>query len=202
MTTRGFAVLIVAAGLAACGGTSGPVTGKERQAIVDSIMSRVGAFTETARSRDLSAYLQFFDTSADFRLAEDGKIFSTRDSLATAAGRYFRAHPSVDILWDPPSVSVLSPDAASYTSTYRMISVDSAGRSDTSLHARTIVFARRAKRWVMVHTHTSSIARPAPVAKPAAKAQKPKAKAAARTRAKGSAKTSTTKKRTTTSKKR
>jgi len=150
---------------AAC--TKPPLDEQQKTALADSLEQYVaGPFVATMEHPTFETIMALYAPGNDIQVVENGSIVPSREAVEQGV-RAFWAKPGVSghFTLAAPRVSVLSRDAAVYTTMVTGTIKDSAG-VETPLHeAWTAVFVRVGGQWKLQAEHASTP--PAPPAAPA-----------------------------------
>jgi len=142
--------------LAACAGKP-PLDEQQKVTLGDSLERFVAnRYLGTFEHPNPDTMLSFFAAGEDLRVAENGMIYPTRDSLA-ASMRAFWGRPGLTAYFTsgPQHVTVLDRDAAVYTGMITGGVRDSAGVETRMTSAWTAVFTRTSEGWKIVAAHLS-----------------------------------------------
>jgi ketosteroid isomerase-like protein len=157
------AVVVLLALGAACGAPSHqPLDASYRQAVADTLRSRlVNAYDLTKPGDAVARLMSLYADSGRVISASGGQVSTTHDSLAmgirtfwTYVGRNMQ-QPKWE--WGPMFVDVLAPDAAVVTTTYRVPHRTPRGDPHVIAGAWTAVFQRRGGKWVIIQEHLSDL---------------------------------------------
>jgi uncharacterized protein (TIGR02246 family) len=160
-------VLAVAAlALAAC--TKPPLDEQQKTALADSVEQYVaGPFVAAFEHPNVDAILALYAPGNGVQSVEDGMVYPSRDSIEKGLRAFWGRTVSARFTLAAPQVTVLSPDAAVYTTMVTGAVQDSAG-VETPMHfAWTGVFVRVGGAWKLQAEHSSYPPAPAPVPAPA-----------------------------------
>lgn len=105
--------------------------------------------------------LGLYPSSGPVISASGGRVQSSRDSLESGI-RYFWDNVGVNMreprwVWDTSHVAVLSSQAAVITATYHIPHRNPRNEPHVLGGAMTMVFHKRAGRWLIVHEHLSDL---------------------------------------------
>jgi hypothetical protein len=173
---RRAACLVALTALAACTRSdASPLPSAQRAAIADTLRGLLVSAYDLSKPGDAVARLMsLYPDSGPVVSASGGRVTTSRDSLRAEliafwenVGRNMRS-PKWN--WGQMHVEVLSPDAATLTTTYSVPHLTPRGEPHVIAGAWTAVFQRRAGRWVIVQEHLSDLpeAMPMPAADTAA----------------------------------
>lgn len=134
---------------------------REKAAIADTLRAMLVS-TYTFDSGDIvRRFMRLYPDSGPVVSAASGSFTTDRDSLRAAiaafwnsTGRYMQ-RPRW--LWGPMEIEVLAPDAAVITARYTIPHWTPAGVPHVIGGAWTSVWARRGRRWLIVHEHLSDL---------------------------------------------
>ena len=159
--------------VAACAGPApSAMSDVQRTAIADTVKQLAAKLFEGENRRSADEFISQASDDPDFRYVSSGNLFPSKDSLSKAAHARVASLKELTYTLKDAGVTVLSPDAASFTGSYDETAVDSAGKSQSFHDGWTAVYTRRNGQWKIVHGHFSR----APVASSAAPAPKPATK--------------------------
>jgi len=142
--------------LVACAGRP-PLDEQQKAALCDSLERFVAnRYLRTFEHPNTDTILSFYAAGEDLRVAENGMIYPTRDSLA-ASLRAFWGRPGLtaNFTSGPQHVTVLDRDAAVYTGMITGGVRDSAGVETRMVSAWTAVFTHTSGDWKIVAAHLS-----------------------------------------------
>lgn len=156
----------VAFALAACAGKP-PLDEQQKTALGDSLEQFVAnRYLGTYEHPNADTMLSFYAAGEDLRVAKNGMVFPSRDSLESYVRAFWgRPNLTAHFTSGPQHVTVLDRDAAVYTGMITGGVRDSAGVETPMTLAWTAVFTRTADGWKIVAEHASM-----PPAAPAAPA--------------------------------
>jgi hypothetical protein len=156
----------VVCALAACAGKP-PLDEQQKTALGDSLEQFVASrYLGTYEHPNPDTMLSFYVAGEELRVAENGMVYPSRDSLVSAARAFWgRPHLTAHFTSGPQHVTVLNRDAAVYTGMITGGLRDSAGVETPMTLAWTAVFTRTPDGWKIVAEHASM-----PPAPPAASA--------------------------------
>jgi ketosteroid isomerase-like protein len=161
-------MLALAGVLATSGGCSGasarPLGGEERAAITNTIEHRIMDACDLSKPDVVARMMSLYPDSGPVISAAAGRVTTSRAALEGSirefwnnVGRNMR-DPVWE--WEDMHVTVLAPDAAVLTATYRIPHKTPRGDPHVVGGAWTAVFQKQPKGWVIVQEHLSD--RPAP----------------------------------------
>jgi hypothetical protein len=169
MTTRaaGFAILLAAAALPACGRAAAPADTPElHQDEAAAIERDVRAFM-TAVASDIArigpvAWRHHFSDSPAFFMASEGKlVFPDIASANRTIDDLTRTVKHIELRWEAPvRVDPLAPALAAVGASYEEVRVDTADHRIDEKGYFTAVAERRANRWQFRDAHWSVVAAP------------------------------------------
>ena len=140
------------------------LTGSEKEAIADSLRKLVVAAYDLKSRDPVASLMSLYPREGPVLSASGGVVTTARPALEEqikAFWTYVGSHmtdPKWE--WTSMSVDVLSPDAATMTSTYRVPHLTPKREPHVIGGAWTAVFARRGGRWVIVQEHLSDAPNP------------------------------------------
>jgi len=152
--------------LAAC--TKPPLDEQQKTALADSVEQYVaGPFLATFSPPNVDAILALYAPGNGVQSVENGKISANRDSIVQAVrAAYGQPNVTYQYTLAAPQVTVLSRDAAVYTTMVAVTMKDSAGVETPMRFAWTGVFVRMAGGWKVQAEHSSYPPAPAPAVAP------------------------------------
>jgi len=157
--------------LAAC--AKPPLDEQQKTALADSLAQFVaGPFLAVYNSGNADSILATYAPGNGVQSVENGTIHANRDAIAASVrAMYGSPHVKIHYTLATPQVTVLSRDAAVYSTMAVGTGKDSAGVETTMRFAWTGVFVRMAGGWKVQAEHASFPPAPAPAAtaKPARK---------------------------------
>jgi uncharacterized protein (TIGR02246 family) len=166
---RLFPVVAAAAAvvLAAC--TKPPLDEQQKTALADSVEQYVaGPFLAAFNHPNVDSILALYAPGNGVQSVENGKISANRDSIAQSVrAAYGQPNVTYQFTLAAPQVTVLSRDAAVYTTMVASTMKDSAGVETRMRFAWTGVFVRTAGGWKLQAEHSSYPPAPAPAPPPA-----------------------------------
>lgn len=134
------------------------VTESARRDVATQVRAAADQVIAAIASKDIDQFMALFTDASDLVYVDNGKIYPSREALATAAGGFFKRIGSAGGHWDPAHVVVLSPTAASFTGIFRPQMVDTAGTPLwTDGKIWTFVYERRGGAWKIVHAHEVNV---------------------------------------------
>jgi ketosteroid isomerase-like protein len=162
-------VLVGAAMLALVGCTKPPLDEQQKTALADSIEQFVaGPFLATFNHPNVDSILALYAPGNGVQSVENGKVYANRDSIVQSVRvAYGRPNVTYHYTLAAPQVTVLSRDAAVYTTMVSGTMKDSAGVETPVRMAWTGVFVRTGGGWKIQAEHGSYPPAPAPAPAPA-----------------------------------
>jgi hypothetical protein len=158
-------LILLVASLGACrpepapASTRTPLSAAEREAIADTVRSRITAAADLSAKDVVASLMSLYPDTGRVISASAGHITTSRDSLALDIAAFWRnigrnmRQPRWE--WGPIYVDVLAPDAAVLTATYRIPHITPQGNPHIVGGAWTAVFQRRGSKWVIIQEHLS-----------------------------------------------
>ncbi|MBI4419712.1 MAG: SgcJ/EcaC family oxidoreductase [Gemmatimonadetes bacterium] len=141
----------------------GQLPAARRAALADTIALEANQFIRACGSLDINRFMDLFAPDPDLTYVDGGRIYLNRDSLARAAGGFFKSLRKCDGRWDPAHIVVLGPDAATFTGVFHADVVDTAGVARwTAGKIWTFVYQRRGGMWKIVQAHEANVPPPRP----------------------------------------
>ena len=105
-------------------------------------------------SKQIGRFMELFATEPDLTYVDNGRIYPSREALATAAGGFFKRIGSAGGTWESPRILVLSESSGAFTGIFRPVMADLDGKPLwTNGKIWTFVYQRRAGKWVIVQAH-------------------------------------------------
>ena len=139
------------------------VTEAEASKIRVEIEAAVQAVVAGANAVDVEKTFASCSTSGEFRMADNGALYGSREATLAAFRAGFGPLRSQDIRIPEHQVVVLSRDLAMYTSLGTFTTIDKSGQASPARQfAWTALWRREGAQWRMVNVHQSF----APVAAP------------------------------------
>ena len=139
-------------------GRAQSLTAAERTAIEDTIRSRAEVFAGSIGPGKLNAFLELFTPDRDFIYVDGGRIYPDRDALGKAASGFFGSLKTGGGTWGTQRVIALSPTAGAFTGVFRSQISDTTGRAVwTDGKIWTLIYQRRAGKWVIVQAHEATV---------------------------------------------
>ena len=139
-------------------GRAQTLTPAGRSAIEDTIRSRATVFAQSIGPGKLTAFLDLFTPDRDFIYVDGGRIYPTRDALGKAASGFFGSLKTGGGTWGEQRVIALSPTAGAFTGVFRSQISDTTGRAVwTDGKVWTLIYQRRAGKWVIVQAHEATV---------------------------------------------
>lgn len=127
---------------------------KVRAAVADTIRQQADRVIAAIASKQIDRFMALFTTDPDLTYVDNGKIYPSREALATAAGGFFKRIGKAGGTWESPRVVVLSATGGAFTGIFRPVMEDLEGKPLwTSGKIWTFVYQRRAGKWVIVQAH-------------------------------------------------
>ncbi len=146
-------VCLAVVALPAAGGAQ-ELSTVQRAAVADTIRIQADRFIAAIASKQIDRFMELFATEPDLTYVDNGRIYPSRQALATAAGGFFTRIGSAGGAWESPRILPLSTSSGAFTGTFRPRMVDTAGQPlwvDGKIW--TFVYQRRAGNWVIVQAH-------------------------------------------------
>ncbi|MBI4501253.1 MAG: nuclear transport factor 2 family protein [Gemmatimonadetes bacterium] len=137
------------------------LTEAQRTAIADTVKRLANELFEAENRLDADVFISQATDDPDFRYVSSGNLFPSKDSLSKAAHARVKSLKALTYTLKDGGVTVLSPDAATFTGAYDETAVDSTGKTLTFRDGWTAVYARRNGQWKIVHGHFSRAPVPA-----------------------------------------
>jgi hypothetical protein len=132
-----------------------------RQAVSDTIRAAADSFIGSIGNGRIDQFMARFTTDGDLTYVDNGRIYPSREALAAAAGGFFTRIGTSGGAWDDVRIIPLSPTSGTFTGIFRPAMTDTAGVPLwTDGKIWTLVYERRADKWVIVQAHEIN-ARPA-----------------------------------------
>ncbi len=129
----------------------------------DTIRVAADSFIGSIGNGRIDQFMSHFTTDSDLTYVDNGRIYPTRDALATAAGGFFTRIGKSGGVWDDVRIIPLSPSAGTFTGIFRPQMTDTAGVPIwTEGKIWTLVYERRAGKWVIIQAHEINARPPAP----------------------------------------
>ena len=160
LTTAAVTALTFVAG---CQSTQCPtVSPAQERAIADTLSHLIqNAYDFSLPGDPVARMMRLYPDSGPVVSASAGQIVTSRDSLAASIRAFWdnvgRNMRNPRWVWGQRHVTVLCPDAAVMTFTYRIPHLTPAGMQHEVGGAWTALFERRNGRWVIVQEHLSDI---------------------------------------------
>ncbi len=127
---------------------------KVRAAVADTIRQQAERVIAAIASKQIDRFMELFTTDPDLTYVDNGKIYPSREALATAAGGFFKRIGSAGGTWESPRIVVLSASGGAFTGIFRPVMADLEGKPLwTNGKIWTFVYQRRAGKWVIVQAH-------------------------------------------------
>jgi ketosteroid isomerase-like protein len=139
--------------------TSTSLTAAERDAIADTIRTRITTAANLSAKDVVASLMSLYPDTGRVISASAGHVTTSRDSLTLDITAFWQnigqnmRDPRWE--WGPMYIDVLAPDAAVLTATYRIPHITPQGHPHVVGGAWTAVFQRRAGKWVIVQEHLS-----------------------------------------------
>ena len=159
-TTPRFVVAVVVGVAVACSAPpDSGLTVTEKSAIADSLKNLVVSAYDLSKVDPVASLMSLYPDGDSLVSASAGSVVRTRAQLEEQV-RTFWTYVGSNMQkprweWTSMTIDVLSPDAATMTSTYQIPHTTPQGRPHLLGGAWTAVFARRGGRWVIVQEHLS-----------------------------------------------
>lgn len=159
MTVKLAIVLLLAVVIACSRSAPAELSPEARTAIADSLKKLVVSAYDLSQPDPVASLMSLYPEGDSVISASGGGVTRSRGQLEQQI-RTFWTYVGSNMQkpkweWTSMTVDVLSPDAASMTSTYRIPHTTPQGRSHMLGGAWTAVFARRGGKWVIVQEHLS-----------------------------------------------
>lgn len=154
-----FMIAVIAGVIVACTAAPDPgLTAAEKTAIADSLKKLVVSAYDLSKPDPVASLMSLYPDDS-LVSASAGSVVRTRAQLEEQV-RTFWTYVGSNMQkprweWTSMTIDVLSPDAATMTSTYQIPHTTPQGRTHLLGGAWTAVFARRGGRWVIVQEHLS-----------------------------------------------
>lgn len=160
LTTIACVVLLAIAGCRSAGCPDVPPA--QERAIADTLGRLIESAYDFSRPGDpVARMMHLYPDSGPVVSASAGQIITSRDSLAASIRAFWdnvgRNMRNPRWVWGERHVTVLCPDAAVMTFTYRIPHLTPAGMPHEVGGAWTALFEKRNGRWVIVQEHLSDI---------------------------------------------
>lgn len=151
------AVFLMATLVVASAANAGqPVSEAEKSKVRTEIETAVKVMVAGANAVDVERTLASASSSPDFRMADNGTIYGSREATLAAFRPDFASLRSQDIRISEQHVAVPSHDLAVYTSRGTFTSTNKSGKTSPSTpFAWTILWAREGTQWKMLNIHQS-----------------------------------------------
>jgi hypothetical protein len=131
------------------------LTEAQRTAIADTVKRLANELFEAENQRNADVFISQATDDPDFRYVSNGNLFPSKDSLSKSAHARVKSLKALTYTLKDGGVTVLAPDAATFTGAYDETAVDSTGKTLTFRDGWTAVYARRNGQWKIVHGHFS-----------------------------------------------
>jgi ketosteroid isomerase-like protein len=154
MRRRAVLAAVMLAMALACHPSPRAMTTTEQAVLADSIRHIVEGILATFEHPDYERIFDAYERGNELAFAENGMIFPSFDSMATAA-RAMEEGVTIHASLGQSHVTVLDRDVAVLTATIKGTTTDSAGTVKHSVQAWTGVFHRSAAGWKIAASHES-----------------------------------------------
>jgi hypothetical protein len=150
-------ILIAALAAAACAG--GAVSAADEERIKGEVVAALREAYDITKPDAQQRMLSLYPATGRVISANTGRTTTTRDSIASAVGEFWR-YVGVNMIqprweWGEMFVDVLSRDAAAVTATYRIPHHNPNHQPHVLGGAMTVVFKKQRDRWVIIQEHLS-----------------------------------------------
>lgn len=130
------------------------LTPARQAAVADTIRMAADRVIAAIASKQIGRFMELFATEPDLTYVDNGRIYPSREALATAAGGFFKRIGSAGGTWESPRILVLSESSGAFTGIFRPVMADLDGKPLwTNGKIWTFVYQRRAGKWVIVQAH-------------------------------------------------
>jgi len=156
----GAALLALVAGAQ---GGPGVMDNAQREAIVAAVQARMQSFEAAERSRDPERLLTHFASVPDFQIYHDGRGPATHAVLSAGTRGALPAVRSLDVTYSNLNISVLAPEYALLSATFRReMVIASTGATNLSEGAVSYLWRNIDGQWLIVYGHISHPLNPGP----------------------------------------
>ena len=161
MTRLLFGAALLALVVGAQGGP-GVMDNAQRETIVAAVQARMQSFEAAERSRDPERLLTHFASVPDFQIYHDGRGPSTHAVLSAGTRVALPAVRALDVTYSNLRISVLGPEYALLSATFRREMVIAAtGATSLSEGAVSYLWQNIDGQWLIVYGHISHPLNPA-----------------------------------------
>lgn len=136
-------------------GEAPPLSAADSLAVADSLRVLVAAVDAAANARDLSRFLPMFDSSASFRMLQQGEVMTFGDFAAPYRRNWSTPRPDAWVRQDTADIAVLGPDVVLTVWQGVVGAVSRSGTSDSSRYLVSALWRRYPDGWRIVHGHES-----------------------------------------------
>ena len=158
MSRSRFLLAGAAAVVAAC--QPAALSDAQRSEIADGVKAAHHALFASVTTRNADTVMSYFLPDDRLTWAMNGSVFPSHDSIMRTARAYFAAARSMTMTSAEPKITVLGPDAAALTTTFRESVTDTSGHTDQMTYAWTAVYQRELGAWKVMSVHESLLAPP------------------------------------------
>jgi hypothetical protein len=127
----------------------------DRTRVTDSVRVFLTRYIAAYESRDVNAVMALYPNAGPVSSANDGKITTSKDSLASGIGKFLQRLKEVSFHTDPPIVTVLDPRTAAITLEFHGTGTWNDGGTFSTTGSWTAVLGERDGRFAIVQEQES-----------------------------------------------
>ena len=125
--------------------------------IVNELISITDAYAESNNNIDIDKCAKFYDSSSDFKCAENGVEYANWDSIYSAIKGFFtQPLESVECVWGERSIIPLKPDAATIYGGLSFTAKFKSGEVFLSKGVLSGLFFKKDDGWKLTQSHFST----------------------------------------------
>ncbi len=132
------------------------LSAEEKATIIKEIMDVTDSIAATLCRMDFDKAIEFYDSSADYKSAENGALLPNRDSLYNNMKNIKSASESFNIQWKQRFILPLSLNAASMVGNFSFRANLKNGSVFEGEPMFAGTFVRKNSKWVLIHGNESS----------------------------------------------
>jgi ketosteroid isomerase-like protein len=135
--------------------TAQDVRATDRARVADSVRVFLRRYIAAYESRDIRAVMALYPNDGPVSSANDGKITTSRDSLAAGIGRFLGRLKVVSFSTEPPIVTVIDPHTAAITLAFHGTGTWSDGGTFSTNGSWTAILSERDGRLTIIQEQES-----------------------------------------------
>jgi len=125
--------------------------------IVNELISITDVYAESNSKMDIDKCANFYDSSSDFKCAENGVEYENWDSIYFAIKKFFtQSLESVECVWGERSIIPLTPDAATLYGGISFTAKFKSGQVFLSKGILSGLFLKKEDGWKLTQSHFST----------------------------------------------